>query len=85
MEIWRPKPLNIWRCPNYANCVDEELSVCKEHEPGLTRTKFGKALPPQDDIEIRDDTYQDELDAGLKVGERCPPHIKDRAVGLLKK
>jgi hypothetical protein len=49
-KIWRPKQHNTWSNPDYADEIDEDLLVFKEYGPGLTRTKFGKKLPPRDDV-----------------------------------
>jgi hypothetical protein len=77
--------LNTWRCPDYANDIDEELLVSKEYGSALMRTKFDKELPPRDGIQEWDDKFQGELDAGLKIGEHCPPAVKERVIALVKK
>jgi hypothetical protein len=84
-KIWRPKQVNAWREQNYRNDIDEDILVFKDYGAGLSRTKFGKDLPPRDDVEFWDDKYQAELDAGLKIGIGCPPHIKERVIELVKK
>jgi hypothetical protein len=50
-SIWRPKKHTTWSNPDYTDDIDEDLLVFKEYGPGLTRTKFGKNLPPRDAVE----------------------------------
>jgi hypothetical protein len=71
--------------PEYGNEIDEELFMSKEYGPGLARTKFGKNLPLWDDIVLWNDKYQEELDAGLKIGKDYPEYINNHVISLVKK
>jgi hypothetical protein len=84
-KILRPKPDNTWRIPTYADDIDEDLLVFKEHGVGLTRTTKTRDLPPRDDVEFCDVKYQVELNAGLNIVTSCPEHIRDRVIGVVKK
>jgi hypothetical protein len=84
-KIWRPKRENTWRMPTYADDIDEDLLVFKEHGVGLARTMKTRDLPPRDDVEFWDVKYQAELDAELNIGTSCPEHIRDRVIGVVKK
>jgi hypothetical protein len=68
----------------YADDIDEDLLVFKEHGIGLARTTKTRDLPPRDDVEFWDVKYQAELDAGLKIGTSCPEHIRDRVIVVVK-
>jgi hypothetical protein len=67
--------------PTYADDIDEDLLVFKEHGVGLARTMKTR----DDDVEFWDVKYQVKLDAGLKIGTSCPEHIRDRVIGVVKK
>jgi hypothetical protein len=57
-KIWRPKQLNNWRSPDYANEMDDDLLFGKEYGAAVARTAFEHDLPPRDYIEPWDDKYQ---------------------------
>jgi hypothetical protein len=84
-KIWRPKQQNTWSNPDYADDIDEDLQVFKEYGPSLTRTKFGKQLPPRDGVEYWDDKYQAEFDKCINIGKQCPSGIKTRVIVVIKR
>jgi hypothetical protein len=36
-------------------------------------------------VEYWDEKYQARLNEGFKIGDRCPPDVKERAISLVKK
>jgi hypothetical protein len=83
-KIWRSEPVNIWTGPTYANDINDDLLIGKEYGPVLARTQFGQDFPPRDDIVLWNDSFQAELDAGLRLGTDCPPEIRTRIVATIK-
>jgi hypothetical protein len=59
--------------------------MSKECGYGLLRAKFGKYLPPRDDMKYCDEKYQAEFDKGIKIGKNCPPDINTRATKVIKR
>jgi hypothetical protein len=58
--------------PTYANNIDEDLLIFKEHGTGLAHTINATPLPPRGDIEFYGVKCQAELDASLNIVSGCP-------------